>query len=118
VNAVSEQSATFKLFHRAILERKQVTCIYTGHYRESCPHILGHNKKGEETALIFQFGGKSSKKLPPSGQWRCLHLAEVSNVELRDGPWRSGSQHRTKQACVDKVYIDVNTDVPNQPGRR
>jgi uncharacterized protein len=110
-------SAAFQLFHRAILERKQVLCRYKGHRRELCPHILGHTK-GVEAVLAYQFGGGSAGGLPPGGEWRCLYLSDVEDVALREGPWRSGTQHRTKQKCVDKVYVDVNLAVPNQPGRR
>ena len=110
-------STSFKLFHRAILERKQVTCLYNDHYREICPHILGH-KEGEEKALVFQFGGKTASKLPPDGEWRCFYLKQVHNAAMREGPWRSSAQHRTSQSCIAEVYVDVNTDVPNQPGRR
>ena len=35
-------STAFRLFHRAILRRQQVTCHNKGHYREVCPCILGH----------------------------------------------------------------------------
>lgn len=109
-------SEAFRLFHRAILEQKQVVCFYKGRRRDLCPHILGH-KEGRETALVFQFGGESRGGLPPRGEWRCLHLAGASKIELRDGPWHSGAQHRRRQQCVDRVFVDVNTSVPNQPGR-
>jgi hypothetical protein len=111
------QSETFKAFHRAILERKQITCTYSGAYREVCPHILGHSA-GAEKALVFQFGGETTTKLPPGGEWRCLQISEVRNVKLRDGPWHTGKGHRTTQKCVEELYVDVNTAVPNQPGRR
>jgi hypothetical protein len=113
----SGHSETFNTFCRAILGRQQITCRYQGHYREVCPHILGHSS-GVEKALVYQFGGKSSKGLPPNGEWRCLRLSEVSDVELRDGPWHSGTGHSATQRCVEDVYVDVNTAVPNQPGRR
>jgi uncharacterized protein len=115
--AHSDHTETFDLFHRAILDRRQVTCSYQGLYREICPHILGH-RAGSETALVFQFGGESSKGLPAGGQWRCLKLEDVKDVKLRDGWWYTGQQHATSQSCVDYVFVDVNEDVPNQPGRR
>ncbi len=67
---------------------------------------------------MFQFGGASTSRLPQGGEWRCLRLADVTGSKLREGPWHGGSRHRSKQRCVDTVYIDVNTEVPNQPGRR
>jgi predicted DNA-binding transcriptional regulator YafY len=81
-------SATFAIFHRAILDRKQMSFSYDGY-----------------------------RGLPPSGQWRCFDLARVRDITTLSGPWHSGSQHRSSQHCVDDVYVDINTDVPNQPGR-
>jgi hypothetical protein len=109
-------SAVFHLFHRAILERKQIVCRYQGHNREICPIILGH-KDGRERALVFQFGGTGSEGAV-KGDWKCLNLSDVQDAKSRNGRWRSGDTHRSKQRCVDDVFIDVNTDVPNQPGRR
>jgi hypothetical protein len=110
-------SAVFALIHRAILDRQQITCRYKGHYREFCPHILGHTG-GREVALVFQFGGESSRKLPAKGEWRCIYLSEIEAAHTREGRWHSGSSHRKSQRCVASVYVDVNVDVPDQPGRR
>jgi hypothetical protein len=110
-------SAVFTFFHQAILERRRVTCIYKGRYREVCPHILGHTR-GAEKVLVFQIGGESEGGLPPGGNWRCFDLAFVENAEAREGRWRSGDSHRKSQRCVEEVFVDVNEDVPNQPGRR
>jgi hypothetical protein len=110
-------SDAFRLFHRAILRRQQITCRYQGYDREVCPYILGH-KKGSEAALVYQFGGQSSRGLPPGGEWRCLLLSDVRDPVAQDGPWHGEAEHRSTQTCVDAVFVDVNTDVPNQPGRR
>jgi predicted nucleic acid-binding protein len=109
-------SSTFALFHEAVLQRKQITCLYQEQYREICPHIIGH-KDGQEKALVYQFGGGSTSRLPSKGEWRCFELSKVRDAALREGPWHSGDEHGKTQRCVDKLYIDVNTDVPNQPGR-
>jgi hypothetical protein len=113
----SGHSAVFALFHRAILERRQVICRYKAYRREFCPHILDHTD-GREVALVYQFGGESSRKLPAKGEWRCIYLSEIEDAEIREGRWHSGDSHRKSQRCVASVYVDVNTDVPNQPGRR
>jgi predicted nucleic acid-binding protein len=110
-------SAVFKLFHQAILERQQITCRYNGRHREVCPYILGH-KDGKEAALVYQFGGESSRDLPRKGEWRCLSLAEVHDAAARNGRWYGDSGHSRTQRCVVDVFVDVNIDVPNQPGRR
>jgi uncharacterized protein len=113
----SRHSTTFTVFHRAILGRQQVTCRYEGHHRELCPYILGH-KDGQERVLVFQFAGQSARGLPPGGQWRCLYLSRVHDAAARDGAWYGDAKHSKVQSCVDDVYVDVNTNVPNQPGRR
>jgi predicted DNA binding CopG/RHH family protein len=112
----AEPSKVYKLFAKAMRERKQITCVYRGHDREVCPIILGH-RDGEERALTYQFGGRSGSRLPAGGAWRCLTLSEVANVELRDGPWFTGSRHSQPQGCVVDVDLDVNPDSPYRPRR-
>ncbi len=91
--------------------RKQIFCPYDGYPRKLCPIILGYSQ-GQEKALTFQFGGESKSGLPPGGQWRCLWLSKVGNIQLRDGPWYVGSSHTQPQDCVEIVEVDVN---PNSP---
>jgi hypothetical protein len=100
-------SPTYRLFRRAIRDRKQITCTYQECYREICPHVLGHTD-GQEMALAYQFAGQSTSRLPKGGQWRCLSLAQVRNVRIRGGAWHTGHRHRKPQACVKVVDVDVN----------
>jgi hypothetical protein len=111
------RSETYRLFERAMTERKQILCTYDGYDRALCPIILGHSS-GEETALTFQFGGESKSGLPPSGDWKCLRLAAVRDVQLRDGAWQAGARHSQEQTCVEIVDLDVNPDSPYSPKRR
>ena len=108
------QTRNYDLFEQAIRMRKQIVCMYDGYPREFCPIILGHSQ-GQENALTYQFGGQSRSGLPPGGQWRCLWLAKVSNVQLRDGPWFVGSRHTQPQGCVENVDLDVNPSSPYHP---
>jgi hypothetical protein len=101
-------SSAYALFREAILAERQMTCRYDGRYRELCPHIIGHNKSGEEVALAWQFAGESSGRLP---QWRCLRLANVRNAQSRDGPWHEGGWHRSEQTCVSDIDLDINIHV-------
>ena len=103
-------SATYRLFREAMLRQKQVVCQYQDYFRELCPIVLGY-KDREEKVLAYQFGGQSSSLLPPGGAWKCLYLSEVRDAELRDGPWREGSEHRKEQTCIDIVDLDVNIHV-------
>lgn len=105
------------MFAEAMAERKQILCTYDGHRRELCPIILGHSR-AEEKALTFQFGGESSSGLPRGGEWRCLFVAKVGEVQLRDGPWHAGDSHTQPQGCVEIVDLDVNPASPYRPKRR
>lgn len=115
--AMKKPSPTYKLLIEAMTARKQVICAYDGFARAFCPIILGHTR-GEEVALVFQFAGGSRSGLPPGGQWKCLRLAKMSEVQLRDGRWHAGPRHRQAQSCVEEVDIDVNPKSPYQPKRR
>jgi hypothetical protein len=110
-------SPTYALFEEAMRRRQQILCRYDGHRRELCPIILGHTD-GQEVALTYQFAGSGSKPLPPGGQWKCLRLSKVSDVQLRDGPWHAGETHMQRQRCVAIVDLDVNPDSPYHPQRR
>lgn len=110
-------SQTYRSFEQAMAERKQIVCVYDGYHRELCPIILGHSS-GEETALTFQFGGESKSGLPRGGEWKCLRLAEVRDVQLRDGTWHAGARHSQKQTCVEIVDLDVNPKSPYNPKRQ
>jgi predicted DNA-binding transcriptional regulator YafY len=110
-------SPTYDLIEQAMTSRKQVLCTYDGYPRELCPVILGHTN-GEEVVLAYQFAGQSNSGLPPEGQWKCLRLSKVSNVQLRDGPWHAGFSHIRRQPCVQVVDLDVNPASPYSPKRR
>ena len=110
-------SRNYDLFREAMADRKQVVCVYGGYRRELCPIILGHSQ-GEEKALTYQFGGQSKSGLPPGGEWRCLWLSKVNDVQLRDGLWHAGSSHLKQQECVEIVDLDVNPSSPYKPKRR
>jgi hypothetical protein len=109
-------SSNYALFEQAMAMRKQIFCMYGGYPRALCPIILGHSQ-GQEKALTYQFGGQSKSGLPPQGEWRCLWLSKVSNVQLRDGPWFAGSSHTQPQGCVEIVDLDVNPSSPYHPKR-
>jgi predicted DNA-binding transcriptional regulator YafY len=107
--------AGYMLIREAILNEQQVTCLYSGHAREICPHIIGRTG-GEETLLAWQFGGRTSSVLPPGGEWRCFKVSDMRDVKVRDGRWHTGSRHRTAQTCVGDVDLDVNIHVRKRHG--
>jgi hypothetical protein len=103
-------SATYRFIRTAIQNELQITCRYGGHDRALCPHIIGWTA-GEEKLLAWQFGGATSSVLPPAGEWRCLRIAGMHDVEQREGPWHTGSRHRSAQSCVQEIDLDINVHV-------
>jgi hypothetical protein len=95
-----------ELFRLAIAERKQVICIYKGHYRELCPHVLGW-KGGHPYVLAYQFAGRSSTGLPPGGEWCWIDVWQVLDARLRDGLWHTGQSQKKPESCIDRVAIEV-----------
>lgn len=100
-------TSNYQMIRAAIQNRQQIICDYQGYEREICPHSIGLNKLSGEQFLGFQFAGGSSKGLPPGGQWRCLEIAQLSNVRARDGAWHTGDSHLRPQTCVKQVDLEV-----------
>ncbi|MBL5922788.1 hypothetical protein I7V28_17050 [Lelliottia amnigena] len=100
---------TYELIKDAILNKKQITAVYDGYFREMCPHALG-TKNGKQQALFFQFGGESSKgKIDSTSpfNWRCLRLVDLEDVRIRDGEWYTADNHSKAQTCVDQIDYEV-----------
>ena len=103
-------SHTYQLVRDAILNKRQVWGIYNGYARAMCPHTLGLSKKGEEQALFYQFGGESKSGLGSPGDpnnWRCVPLAGLSNVSVKDGAWHSAPNHTRPQTCVAQIDVEA-----------
>jgi hypothetical protein len=111
-------SATYRLFERAMEERRHVACVYRGRKRALQPVVLGWSD-GREKVLAYQTGGASSRPLTtPDGRWRCLLLGDVEAPMLQDGWTEIDTSHRSGQSCVRDVDLDVNPDSPFHPRRR
>ena len=99
-------SSDYAAIRQAIIDRHQIVCIYKDHTRECCPHAIGHTN-GIERVLVYQFGGTSSRGLPPGGEWRCMDIPDMLQVQIRPGPWFTGTGHSRPQTCVKQVDIDI-----------
>lgn len=99
-------SDNYELIRTAIAERYQVMAKYRGLQREMCPHILGRSS-GREQCLVFQFGGASSKGLPPGGGWRCMAVARLESVEVVEGRWHTREDYRRPHPCVEIVDVAI-----------
>ena len=100
--------SNYELIKYAIQNKKQVTAMYEGRYREMCPHNLG-TKLGRQQAMFYQFGGDSSKGpiTPANAQWRCMQLDKLTHLEVKDGLWFTGDNHSRPQTCVDRIEYEV-----------
>ena len=90
----------------AIQQKLIVTAMYQGYERVMCPHVIGY-KAGRLNALFFQFAGGSKRGLPPGGQWRCIHMDELQNIQLSPGEWHTGPDHSRPQTCADNIIAEV-----------
>ena len=101
-------SGTYQIIRAAMVARQQITCTYKGLSREICPHCIGINKYGAEQVLSYQFAGQSSKGLPAGGEWRCMEIGKMLNVQSRAGDWHTGNSHLRPQKCVKVVDLEIN----------
>jgi hypothetical protein len=107
----------YEVLRLAAARRQAVTAIYDGLPRLLCPHVLGR-KSGRLQALFYQFGGGSNTGLPVTpegmGDWRCLAVEKLSQVELRADGWHTEPRLR-RQTCVDEVDFDVDDQPEEEP---
>src|ERR1700689_4216802 len=99
-------SDAYSLVRQAILDKHQIIATYEGHVRELCPHVIGM-KSDRPQALFFQFGGTSSRELPPGGEWRCIPIDGLDGIVSRAGEWHTAANYSQLQTCVDVIDVEV-----------
>ncbi len=108
---------TYELLRRAAARRQPVAAMYDGQPRLLCPHVLGR-KAGRLHVLFYQFGGSSNSGLPVTpegaGDWRCLAVEKLSQVELSAEAWHTQQRSR-RQTCIDGVDFDVDAQPEEDP---
>jgi hypothetical protein len=80
--------------YEAIAQKVPIIATYNGHRRVLCPHALG-TKRGRGQCLCYQIAGGSSRGLSGGGDWRCMALDKLSNVDFYPSQWYSGGNHST-----------------------
>jgi len=112
--AVSE---IYELLRLAAVRRQPVAAIYDGLLRLLCPHVLGR-KSGRLHVFCYQFGGSSNSGLPmvPDGvgDWRCLAVEKLSQVELRANAWHT-EPRSPRQTCIDEIDFDADAQPEEDP---
>jgi hypothetical protein len=107
-------SAAHAVLLKAMREERPVACTYQGHIREICPVMLGRDGLTEK-ALVYQFGGSTSRGRITKPDWKCFKLDEIEDAVLIEGRWHSGSQHSEAQHCMKMVEYDINPNSPYSP---
>jgi hypothetical protein len=68
--------------------------------------------------FCYQFGGSSNSGLPvfPDrvGDWRCLAVEKLSQVELRADAWQT-EPRSPRQTCVDEIDFDADAQPEEDP---
>jgi hypothetical protein len=107
-----KQTTTYGTLRQALVDRKQVLCRYQGYYRELSLHKIGQGVDRTDRVFTFQFAGQTSQgALPPSGEWRCMRVAEIDVIEVRDGPFYSGTSKGIRpQSCVKFIDVEVEDE--------
>jgi hypothetical protein len=96
---------SYNIIRAAMLARRQVICSYNGYHREICVHTIGMSG-GKEMILGYQFAGENNN--PPQSdeqRWRCMEVAKLEGITVRDGPWRTSTNHpRLKPASKTSIW--------------
>ena len=68
--------------------------------------------------FCYQFGGGSHSGLPMApermGEWRCLAVEKLSQVELRADAWHT-EPRSPRQTCIDAIDFDVDAQPGDDP---
>lgn len=89
-----------RLIETAIKNKISLSFDYDGRIRHASPHEYGLDKNGEHKLMTYQYGGDSSKPLPPDGEWRCLFLNKISNLKTNDDAWHTRNDHSRPNTCI------------------
>lgn len=113
-----EDVVSYEVIRHAIARRQSVTATYQGRVRLFGPHALGQDNDGNTNVMAFQYGGESSKVLPPEGEWRCFHVDALWVVRINADGFHSGTGHSKPSACVTQVHTSLSDrTLPWRPWR-
>jgi predicted DNA-binding transcriptional regulator YafY len=90
----------------AILSRQAIAMSYVGRTRRVIPVILGRGD-GHARLVAFQYGGASSRPLPPDGAWRHFAVDVITDVTLLEDEWCVPSSPSGPQNYVEQIDVAV-----------
>jgi hypothetical protein len=83
---------TYGTICAAIELRVPIIATYDGQRRLLCPHALG-TKRGRTQCLCYQIAGGSNTGVGAGGNWRCMALDKLTDVDFYPCRWSSGGNH-------------------------
>jgi hypothetical protein len=93
---------------QAIRDKRCLTAVHNGTRRRFAPHAVGFTARGIPAAFVFQYGGDTTTNLPFKGEWRCLHIEDLSHVSENGDRWRSPSNYSLpRQTCLAQIALAV-----------
>ncbi len=95
------------LLRDAIENTRQIQAMARDLPRVFCPHILG-TTNGHWCVVVWQFEGYSNKGDLPN--WRLFALDELDEIQVREGPWHSGSFRGRRRRTFPIDRIDTIAD--------
>ena len=96
------------LLEQAIREKRCLSALHKGTWRRFAPHAVGFTSKKIPAAFVFQYGGETTSALPFKGEWRCLHIEDLSHVAENGDRWQSPSNYSLpRQTCLAEIALAV-----------
>ena len=96
------------VLEKAIREKRCVALVHSGTTRRVAPHAIGFTSKNVPAAFVFQYAGETTSALPFKGQWRCLHIEDLSHVTENGDRWRTPPNYSlSRQTCLKQIALSV-----------
>jgi hypothetical protein len=96
------------ILEQAIRDKRCLTALHKGTRRRFAPHAVGFTSRNIPAAFVFQYGGETTSALPYKGEWRCLHIEDLSHVTENGDRWRTPSNYNlSRQTCLERIALAV-----------
>ncbi|NHN85704.1 hypothetical protein GOB93_13780 [Acetobacter musti] len=90
----------------AIKSRSNVSFTYHGRALTGSPHAVGKGD-GEERVLIYVGSDDHKKVEPPGGQWKCLPIADLSDVATDSSPFHAGHPGKHEKTGLHEIDVSL-----------
>ena len=97
----------YAIIRQAVIEKCCLTAVYQNRVRHFSPHAIGRSNDGDTNVMAFQYGGDSSKGLPPGGKWRCFRVDDLAAISKNKDVWHTGFDHGRPNTCVTQIDVQA-----------